>query len=351
MKLIGIIRQMAKESGFSVIEPAHFTVAMFKHEPPVLKEFFKDIEIEFLEAKKFFTSNTIWSLSLIPLELKSFMRCLNDDVDVSKPCEILMRDDEVNKIWNICHKMTKRNTVIIGEAGVGKSALIEKITYDIVAGTCPRKFKNFSVISLDVNSLIAGTSYRGDAEERIKGVIEFLEKHDNVILFIDEVHTILGAGSCFEGEMDFANALKPILARGKTIVIGATTNDEYEAYFAQDAALSRRFETVIVEEPESSKVYTMIENKVKTLSDYHNVKISRKMIEYIIMISNCFNFEKKNPDKTLDLIDRSLVSAELKGKKRVDKNDVLSNYDIYFKRFACMSEKTKKETDYETTFI
>lgn len=252
----------------------------------------------------------------------------------------------MEQIWNISLKKNKRNTIIVGEAGVGKTALIEKMTYEIVKGTCPERFKDFNVISLDVNSLIAGTTFRGQAEERIKDLINFLEKHDNVILFIDEVHTILGAGSCFEGEMDLANALKPILARGDTIVIGATTNHEYEAYFARDAALTRRFEKVVVEEPVVKDVYPMIKNKVISLSQFHGIKISKQMVEFAIMIANCFAFEKKNPDKTLDLIDRSMVSAYRKGKKSVNKGSILANFGIFFDLYKEMGEDARKEVAY-----
>ena len=344
--VVNVICDLAEEFDFREIRPVHFTIAMFKVESDVLKTFFTDLQENFSMAKKFFTSGTILNLGVIPYDLRGFLYCLNDKVDKSKPCQILMRDKEAASIWNICLKMNKRNTIIVGEAGVGKSALIEKITYDIVTGKCPKKFKNFSVISLDVNSLIAGTTFRGQAEERIKGLIEFLQDHDNVILFIDEVHTILGAGSCFEGEMDLANALKPILARGDTIVIGATTEEEYKKYFMRDAALTRRFEKLVVNEPKSDKVYPMIKNKIATLSKYHGVKISRKMVDYIIMIVDCFHNEKKNPDKTLDLIDRSMVTAELNNKTEVDQESVLANFNIYFDLFNGMSEDSRKETAY-----
>ncbi len=353
VKVIKCIMELADRYHFEEIEPIHFTVALFKLEYEDLREFFYTVcdgyEGDYNDAHKLFTSSSVLNMGIIPFELAQFMTNLNDRVDISRPCQILCRDKETKQVWNICLKMNKRNTVIVGEAGVGKSALIEKITYDIVTGNCPERFKNFVVISLDVNSLIAGTSYRGDAEERIKGVINFLESHNNVILFIDEVHTILGAGSCFEGEMDLANALKPILARGDTIVIGATTEYEYETYFATDAALSRRFEKLVVEEPESNKVYAMIENKIKTLSEFHHVTITKRMVEYIIMIAHCFQFEKKNPDKTLDLIDRSMVSAESNGRKRVTQQDVLDNFGIYFDQFDGMGEESRREVAYHET--
>lgn len=328
------------------LEPIHFLSAMFAIEDVTIQDLFSELCMNFGLAKNYFTSDDIYKLDSIPYTLAGFLYCLNDKVDVSKPCEILMRDKEVEQILNISLKKNKRNTIIVGEAGVGKSALIEKIAYDIVSGKCPERFKNFKVIVLDVNSLIAGTKFRGQAEERIKQLINFLEERNDVILFIDEVHTMLGAGSCFEGEMDLSNAMKPILARGDTIVIGATTDEEYERYFTRDAALSRRFEKVLVEEPVTKKVYPMIKNKINALSKFHNISISKEMVKYAIMIASCFAFEKKNPDKTLDLIDRSMVAAYRKGKTEVDKECILSNFGIFFKLFEGMGEEAKKETAY-----
>ena len=328
------------------IEPVHFVVSAFLADITEFRDFFKDVSLNYYDARKFFKPERILKLNCIPFNLSTFLDRFNDKVDGSVPCEILMRDKEVDILWNIMLKKNKRNAVIVGDPGVGKTALVEKITYEIKADTCPEEFKDFNVISLDVNALIAGTSYRGDAEERIKDVIEFLKNNKNVILFIDEVHTILGAGSCYEGEMDLANALKPILARGDTIVIGATTEEEYEKYFKKDGALSRRFEKVEVKEPKASEVYPMIKNKLKVLSDFHGVKIRKDMVEYAIMIAGCFAFEKKNPDKTLDLIDRAMVSAKRAKKKSVDKDSILKNFDIFFKMWDNMSLATKKEIAY-----
>lgn len=328
------------------IEPLHITSAMFMTDNKDFKQFFRDIDANYDEAKKHFHPDRILVCGVIPFQLAGFLSTMNDKVDGKSPCEILCRDKETEAIWNICLKKNKRNTIIVGEPGVGKSALIEKLTHDINSGKCPEKFKKYKVIVLDVNALIAGTSYRGDAEERIKDLINFLETHHDVILFIDEVHTILGAGSCFEGEMDLANALKPILARGDTIVIGATTEEEYEKYFKKDGALSRRFEKVEVKEPLAEKVYPMIKNKLLALTKYHGVTISREMVDYSILVASCFAFEKKNPDKTLDLIDRAMVSAVRSGKDHVDKDCVLNNFGIYFEMWDLMSEETKKEVAY-----
>lgn len=345
-KVFEKIIEIVEMHKLTVLEPIHITSAMFMVDNKDFIQFFKDIDANYDHAKKFFQPEKILVCGIIPFKLSGFLSTLNDKIDGNVPCEILCRDEEVDTIWNICLKKNKRNTIIVGEPGVGKSALIEKLTHDINSGNCPKEFTNFKIIVLDVNALIAGTSYRGDAEERIKDLIGFLETNHDVILFIDEVHTILGAGSCFEGEMDLANALKPILARGETIVIGATTEAEYEKYFKQDGALSRRFEKVEVKEPLSEKVYPMIKNKLENLSKYHGVTISEEIVSYSILIANCFAFEKKNPDKTLDLIDRAMVSAKRDGKTCVDKESVLKNFGIQFKMWNKMSIDTRKEIAY-----
>lgn len=341
-ELIKIIHKF----GIMEIEPIHIISAMFMTEDDYFIDFFSLLSCNYDDAKKHFHPDRILVYGVIPFQLAGFLSTLNEKINGQAPCEILCRDKEADILWNIMLKKNKRNAVIVGEPGVGKSALIEKLTYDINSGKCPPEFKKHKMIVLDVNALIAGTSYRGDAEERIKDLIQFLKDNNDVILFIDEVHTILGAGSCFEGEMDLANALKPILARGETIVIGATTQEEYEKYFQRDGALSRRFEKVVVKEPLANKVYPMIKNKIAVLSDFHKVTISKEIVNYAVMIAGCFAFEKKNPDKTLDLIDRAMVYAKRHGKKRVDKLCILKTFDIFFEMWDKMSIESRKEVAY-----
>lgn len=217
-------------------------------------------------------------------------------------------------------KANKRNVILVGEPGVGKTALVEKLAWQIVTGNCVDDLKDCIIVSLDVNALIAGTKYRGMAEERFTILINFLESNPKCILFIDEVHLLLGAGSCADSSLDLANALKPLLARGTTRVIGATTSAEYEKYFSTDGALKRRFEKLYVKEPSSNEVLPMIRNQVKYLQDYHGVSISTHMLNYIMLNAACFNFETCNPDRTLDLVDKAMVSAKIDGKKKVQKS-------------------------------
>lgn len=284
---------------------------------------------------------------VIPQELKSFLTVMNEKYSAEeKECKILGRDKELENLTKILCKSTKRNAVLVGHPGVGKTALVEKLVWNIVTGKCCDRLKGAVVLSLDITALIAGTNYRGTAEARFQWLVKFLESNPRCILFIDEIHTILGAGACVEGGTDLANSLKPILSKGDTQVIGATTFDEYERYFSRDGALKRRFEKIVVNEPLTTELYDMIKNQISNLEKYHHTKISKELIDFAILNASCFNNEIKNPDRTLDLIDKTMAGVELKGKNEISKEDILENFAIMHKVFQNMSEKAKKVTAY-----
>lgn len=283
----------------------------------------------------------------IPKALSDFVSVLSSKYKGVPECEILGRDKECRDIMRTLQKRSKKNVVLVGEAGVGKSSIAEKIAYDIANGNCPEDLKENIVLQLNVNSSVAGTMYRGMAEERFKLLVEYLEKHENVILFIDELHMVIGAGEVSsKGENDMSNALKPFLASPKAKVIGATTEEEYERIVSRDSAFKRRFKKVVVKEPKSKEVYPMLKNAIKAHEKFHGVTISKEMVEYAILISSCFNKTTKNPDRTNDLIDTAMVIAKEKGLKEVTRECILENFDINFQKYNNMDDNSKKATAY-----
>lgn len=236
-------------------------------------------------------------------------RAKNNELD-----PVIGRDIELNRVIEILSRRTKNNPLLIGEAGVGKTAIAEELARRIVSGNVPMPLKNKRIISVDMACTVAGTKYRGDFEERIKKMVKELEDNDDVIIFIDEIHTLVGAGGA-EGAIDASNILKPALARGKLKLIGATTISEYKKFIEKDNALDRRFQKVFVEEPDKSNLKNILMNLKSIYEAYHGVKIEEKLIDKIIELSDRYIYDRCEPDKSIDILDEVCTKVSLKEAK------------------------------------
>ncbi len=217
---------------------------------------------------------------------------------------IVGRDREINRLMHILARRRKNNPVLIGEPGVGKTAIAEGFAQRIAQGTAPEVFQEKRIMVIDMGSLVAGTKFRGEFEERLKNLVKEVESVKNVILFIDEIHTIVGAGGS-EGAVDAANILKPALARGTFQCIGATTMDEYRKHIEKDAALERRFQTVLVEEPDREHTLEILKGLRTNYENFHNVSFSDEALEAAVDLSSRYITSRMQPDKAIDLLDES----------------------------------------------
>jgi ATP-dependent Clp protease ATP-binding subunit ClpC len=242
--------------------------------------------------------------------LDNFSRDLIKLAEEGKIDPVVGRDKEVKRIAQILSRKKKNNAVIVGDAGVGKSALVEKLALMILKGDCPTNLLDKRIMSLDLTSLVAGTKYRGQFEERIKAIINELQEAPNVIIFIDELHTMVGAGNA-SGAMDAANILKPALARGEIQCIGATTFDEFKKHIEKDGALVRRFQKVILKEPTLSETVEILKNLKKSYEEFHKVSYEDGVIETVVKLSARYITDRQFPDKAIDVLD------ELGSEKRI----------------------------------
>ena len=224
---------------------------------------------------------------------------------------VIGRDSEVERVIEILSRRTKNNPILVGEPGVGKTAIIEQLSRLIVEKKVPDSLLNKKIISLDMASAVAGTKYRGEFEERMKKIIKEVEENNEVILFIDEIHTLMGAGGA-EGAIDASNILKPALARGKIKCIGATTINEYKKYIEKDGALDRRFQKVIIEEPDEEKTKKILLKLKPVYEKYHNVVIEENIINEIVRLSKKYIYDRYEPDKSIDILDESCAKVSIK---------------------------------------
>ena len=267
---------------------------------------------------------------------------LNEAAKSGKLDPVIGRDEEIRRILQILSRRTKNNPILIGEPGTGKTAIVEGLAHRIVRGDVPENLRDKQVYSLDMGALIAGAKYKGEFEERLKAVINEVTKADGqIILFIDEIHTLVGAGKS-EGAMDAANILKPALARGELRSIGATTLDEYQKYFEKDKALERRFQTVMVNEPDKMSSISILRGLKERYENHHKVRIQDDAIIAAVTLSDRYITERFLPDKAIDLID------EAASKLRMERNSLpeeLDEIERHIKQLEIEREAIKREKD------
>ena len=260
--------------------------------------------------------------------LQKYARNLVDEARAGKLDPVIGRDDEIRRVLQILSRRTKNNPILIGEPGTGKTAIVEGLAHRILRGDVPENLKNKQLYSLDMGALVAGAMYKGEFEERLKSVVkEVTESQGGIILFIDEIHTLVGAGKG-EGAMDAANILKPALARGEMRSIGATTLDEYQKYFEKDKALERRFQTVMVDEPDTLSSISILRGLKERYENHHKVRIQDDAVIAAVQLSQRYITERFLPDKAIDLMD------EAAAKLRMERDSVPEELDEISRRLA-----------------
>ena len=274
--------------------------------------------------------------------LKKYGRNLNELAKQNKLDPVIGRDEEIRRVLQVLSRRTKNNPVLIGEPGVGKTAIAEGLAHRIVAGDVPDNLKTKEIVALDLGSLVAGAQYRGQFEERIKAVVKEVQAADGeIILFIDEIHQLVGAGKT-EGAMDAANILKPALARGELHAIGATTLNEYKKYIEKDAALERRFQPVLIQEPSEEDAISILRGLKEKYEVHHGVRITDGAIVAAVQLSNRYISDRFLPDKAIDLIDESA------SKLRIEINSMpeeLDNLERKIQQLEIEKEALKREKD------
>ena len=274
--------------------------------------------------------------------LEKYAINLNDAAKSGKLDPVIGRDDEIRRILQILSRRTKNNPILIGEPGTGKTAIVEGLAHRIIRGDVPDNLRDKQIYSLDMGALVAGAKYKGEFEERLKAVInEVMKAEGRIILFIDEIHTLVGAGKG-EGAMDAANILKPALARGELRSIGATTLDEYQKYFEKDKALERRFQSVMVNEPDKMSSISILRGLKERYENHHKVRIQDDAIIAAVTLSDRYITERFLPDKAIDLIDEAAAKLRMERDSLPEELDEISRH---IKQLEIEREAIKREKD------
>ncbi|MGN0375019.1 MAG: ATP-dependent Clp protease ATP-binding subunit, partial [Butyrivibrio sp.] len=309
----------AKAMGDSYVSVEHIFLTLIKYPNNAVKEIFKNHNVNrnsFLQALQTVRGNKSVNTDNPEATYDTLNKYGVDLVERAREQKldpVIGRDGEIRNVIRILSRKTKNNPVLIGEPGVGKTAVVEGLAQRIVRGDVPEGLKDKTIFSLDMGALVAGAKYRGEFEERLKSVLEEVKKSDGrIILFIDELHTIVGAGKT-DGSMDAGNMLKPMLARGELHCIGATTLDEYRKYIEKDAALERRFQPVLVDEPTVEDTISILRGLKERYEVYHGVKITDAALVAAATLSHRYISDRFLPDKAIDLVDEAcaLIKTEL----------------------------------------
>ena len=325
----------AKENNNGVVTVNHLFASLLDEGEGVAIRILIGMDIDIDELYSEFTDKII--------NKKSHKKLLIDEigVDLNKKAmsgnldPVTGRDEEIKRVLEILCRRCKNNPLLIGEAGVGKTAIVEELANMIVRGEVPLALRNKRIISLDMASSVAGTKYRGEFEERMNKILKEIEENDDIILFIDEIHTLVGAGGA-EGAIDASNIFKPALARGKIRCIGATTTDEYKKYIEKDSALERRFQKVMIEAPSEKTVKNILMNLKDIYEGYHKVIIDEEIIDLIIHLSSKYIYNRNEPDRSIDILDEVSAKVSLKESKG------LKEYGFYNKKLKEVIKNKKK---------
>ncbi|MBP7399028.1 MAG: ATP-dependent chaperone ClpB [Chitinophagales bacterium] len=306
----------------------------------------KDLKAAIRELRKGSTVNSQSAESQFNA-LNKYAINLNERANSGKLDPVIGRDEEIRRVLHILSRRTKNNPILVGDPGVGKTAIAEGLAHRIVNGDIPENLKSKVIYSLDMGALIAGAKYKGEFEERLKAVVkEVMESEGQIILFIDEIHTLVGAGAS-EGAMDAANILKPALARGELRAVGATTLNEYQKYFEKDKALERRFQKVFVDEPSIEDSVSILRGLKERYESHHKVRIKDEAIIASVELSNRYIADRKLPDKAIDLIDEAAAKLRLEMNSVPEELDKIERVirQLEIEREAIKREKDEKKLD------
>ena len=346
-KTLAKASQAAKEMQDDYISTEHLLLAIFESNSKVSEAMKnqgitkKSLELaiqELRRGEKVTSSNAESNFK----SLEKYAKNLNELVDSGKLDPVIGRDEEIRRVLQILSRRTKNNPMLVGQPGVGKTAIAEGLAHRIVQGDVPENLKNKTIFSLDMGALIAGAKYKGEFEERLKSVIkEVTNSEGDIVLFIDEIHTLVGAGGG-QGAMDAANILKPALARGELRAIGATTLDEYQKYFEQDKALERRFQKVMVDEPDTESAISILRGIKEKYETHHKVRIKDEAVIAAVELSQRYISNRFLPDKAIDLMDEAASKLRMEINSKPEELDVL---DRKIMQLEIEIEAIKREND------